>query len=77
MVCAYILINLKPGLPGEVVGKIREVDGVKMAHVVTGLHDIVAFMEAPDLKRIGDQIVKDLRGITEIGRTVSCVGSED
>src|SRR5262249_11201176 len=43
---AFILIDTSPGKAREVAGRIRQVQGVSVAHAVTGPHDIIAIAEA-------------------------------
>ncbi|MCK4352386.1 Lrp/AsnC ligand binding domain-containing protein [candidate division WOR-3 bacterium] len=71
---AFILIKVKSGFPTDVVNKVREVKGVKLAYAVLGLNDIIAFMEAPDLESLTNQIVTELKGVKELGRTITCLG---
>lgn len=71
-VAAYLLINTDTGKEGEVVDALRRIDGVKHAHVVTGLHDAVCYIEAPELMDMKKIIIEKIRGIKGIARTVTC-----
>jgi DNA-binding Lrp family transcriptional regulator len=56
---AYILINTEPGIIWKVAEAVLKIEGVKMAHAVTGQFDVVAFLELPkmdDLARIIEKI---------------------
>ena len=70
---AYVLINLNTTKIGEALGKIRGVTGVKYAHLVTGLHDVVAFIEADSLKGLRDVIVNGLLAIPDVGKTITMI----
>jgi len=43
---AYIMIDIVPGREKEVQEAVTKLAGVKMAHQVTGEHDMIAFVDA-------------------------------
>ena len=43
---AYIMIDVVPGHEAEVQKAVEKLAGVKMAHQVTGEHDLIAFVDA-------------------------------
>ena len=43
---AYIMIDIVPGREAEVQQAVAKLAGVKMAHQVTGEHDLIAFVDA-------------------------------
>ena len=56
---AYIFVNTEPGRLWKVAELAQEIDGVKMAHAVTGQFDVVVFGEFPkmdDVRRVIDKI---------------------
>lgn len=71
-VSAYLLINTETGKEGDVVEALRKIGGVKHAHIVTGLHDVVCYVEANDLTDLKKVIIGEIRGIVGISRTVTC-----
>ncbi len=73
MVAGYLLIDVEAGREIEVVKQLSKIEGVKLAHVVTGLHDVIAFLEARDIKDMREIIIKKIRGIKPIRRTVTCL----
>jgi DNA-binding Lrp family transcriptional regulator len=60
MLQAYILITTEPAKVWEVAEAILKIDGVKMAHAVTGSYDVIAFIEAAKLDMLGDILGKIL-----------------
>ncbi len=68
MVAAYVLIQVGATDPREVVKKLRGIEGVKQAHVVSGPTDCIAFIEAPDLDT-GTAVVMAMRAVEEVERT--------
>ena len=71
-VAAYLLINTMTGKEGDVVDALNKINGVKHSHVVTGLHDVICFAEGKDLNDLKSIIIKDIRGVSGIQRTVTC-----
>ncbi len=73
MFAAYELINCSAGKSEQVVAALRRVKGVKQAHVVTGLHDVVAYVEAPNLSSLTKLIISKIQGTKGVSRTVTCM----
>jgi hypothetical protein len=58
MLSAYVLISAEPGRVQELVDELR---GMRLAdsvitqvHAVTGRFDLIAFVESPDLRSLGN-----------------------
>jgi hypothetical protein len=58
VVTAYVLISAEPGRVQELVGELRgmQLDDsvITQVHAVTGRFDLIAFVESPDLKSLGN-----------------------
>ncbi len=76
MTQAYILIETVPGKALELVNAISSLKVVKQAHLVTGPYDVVAFVEADDLKSLGDILVKQIQATGFVSRTLTCITVE-
>ncbi len=76
MVEAYLLINCEAGQAGAVLGKMKEMKGVKNVRLVTGLHDIIALIEAPDLTDLAKTVVDKIQRTEGVSRTVTMVAVE-
>jgi DNA-binding Lrp family transcriptional regulator len=70
---AYILIESLPGKAMELVNVIKSLKGVKTVHLVTGPYDVITFVEASDLKSLGDIIVKKIQATGFVARTLTCI----
>jgi DNA-binding Lrp family transcriptional regulator len=70
---AFILIDTSPGKAREVAAKIRGVDGVREAHAVTGPHDIIAVVEAPDVSSLGEMVVHRVQSIAGVNRSLTSI----
>jgi DNA-binding Lrp family transcriptional regulator len=77
MTKAYILIEALPGKALELVNNIRGLAGIKTVHLVTGPYDVIAFVEAADLKALGDVIVKKIQATGFVARTLTCITVEE
>ena len=73
---AYILIEALPGKGMDLVSIIKEIKGVKTIHLVTGPYDVIAFVEADDLKALGELIVKKIQATGFVARTLTCITVE-
>ncbi len=73
---AYILIEALPGKGIDLVNIIKEIKGVKTVHLVTGPYDVIAFVEAADLKSLGELIVKRIQATGFVARTLTCITVE-
>jgi DNA-binding Lrp family transcriptional regulator len=73
MIAAYELINCESGKATVVVNALRKIKGLKQAHVVTGLHDIVAYVEAPTMKDLTNLIISKIQGTKGVSRTLTCI----
>jgi len=69
---AYILINTEPGKPWEVADAALKIQGVKMAHAVTGQFDVVAFAEFTKMDELG-KIIEELQRHKGVRRTQTVI----
>ena len=73
---AYILVESLPGKALDLVNAINAVEGVKTVHLVTGPYDVITFVEASDLKSLGELIVKKIQATGCVARTLTCITVE-
>lgn len=69
---AYVLINAEPGMIWKVAEAALKIDGVKLAHAVTGQFDDVVFVEFAKMEDLG-RIIKKLHSIEGVHRTQTLV----
>jgi len=70
---AFILIDTSPGKAREVASKLRQVEGVSVAHAVTGPHDIIAIAEAHDVTALGELVVQRIQSVTGVNRSLTSI----
>jgi len=70
---AYLLINVEAGKALTVLTEMNKLKEIEHAHVVTGLHDVIALVHAESTKNLADEIVNKIQKIDGIQRTVTCI----
>ena len=66
---AYVFINISPGKAADAVRELRRVDGVKSADLCWGLPDVIAMVEAADLKALRDVVLSKIQKIAGVSQT--------
>jgi len=72
-VAAYILIQAELGMSSSVAASLSKVEGVKMAHPVTGVYDVIAFVEVSDLARLSSLVLREIQTIKGVQRTHTAI----
>ena len=72
MVHAYILIQTEVGKAPSVVAEIGAIDGVTVAHDVTGPYDVIVRAEARTVDELGKLVVAKIQAVPGITRTLTC-----
>lgn len=73
VVKAYILIQAQLGKSGSVARAIANVRGFKMVHSVTGVYDVIAYLELPDMDSLSQLVTKKIQSIKGVERTHTAV----
>ncbi|MEM3618623.1 MAG: Lrp/AsnC ligand binding domain-containing protein [Candidatus Bathyarchaeia archaeon] len=69
---AYILINAEAGMIWEVAEAALKIEGVKMAHAVTGQFDAVVYVEFAKVEELG-KIIERVQQIGGVRRTQTLI----
>lgn len=69
---AYILVNTEPGKLWEVADGALKIEGVKMAHAVTGQFDVVAYAEFVKMDDLG-KIIEEIQSLKGVRRTQTVI----
>lgn len=72
-VVGYILIQAELGMSSSVAATLSKIDGVKMAHPVTGVYDVIAFVEVSDLAKLSSLVLKEIQTIKGVQRTHTAI----
>jgi DNA-binding Lrp family transcriptional regulator len=73
---AYILIKIAAGKSRTITEKISQIEGVKTAHPVTGMFDIIAFIEAADINNLTAIVRTKIQTIDGVLRTHTAIVGE-
>jgi DNA-binding Lrp family transcriptional regulator len=73
MAAAYVLMNVDAGKVGRALSAVKAVKGVKTAHAVAGPYDIILFVEAENLEKLGQRVLLELQIVSGIRSTVTAV----
>ena len=62
---AYFLIEASSGMVWDVATELMNIEGMKMAHVVTGNYDVIAFAEFSDINELTSiiQTIQKIKGL--------------
>lgn len=72
MVQAYILIQTEVGKAPSVVEAVGNLEGVVVAHDVTGPYDAIVQVEAESIDALGRLVVANVQTVPGITRTLTC-----
>ncbi len=70
---SYILVELSPGTAKKAAEAISKIEGVKMAHAVTGPFDVIAYAEVPDLTTLSDLVLAKIQNVKGVQKTQTAV----
>lgn len=69
---AYVFVNCEPLLVWEIAKGAVKIEGVKMAHAVTGQFDVVAYVEFANMDRLRE-ILGKFQSLKGVQRTQTAV----
>jgi DNA-binding Lrp family transcriptional regulator len=73
---AYVLIKIAPGKSRMITEQISKIEGVKTAHPVTGMFDIIAFLEASDINSLTGTVRTRIQTLEGVLRTHTAIVGE-
>jgi len=73
VVKAFVLIQVQLGKARSVAKAIANVRGVKMVHAVTGMYDVIAYLELEDMISLSDFVVKKIQTAKGVERTHTAI----
>jgi hypothetical protein len=69
---AYILVNSVPKMVWEIVEAALKIEGVKMAHAVTGQFDVIAYTEFANMDALRE-IINKFMSLNGVQRTQTVI----
>ncbi len=73
IVKAYVLVQAQLGRSRSVAKAIAKVRGVKMVHAVTGVYDVIAYLEIKDMTTLSALVMKKVQSIKGVERTHTAI----
>lgn len=70
---AYVLVQSQLGKARSVAKAIAGVRGVKMVHAVTGVYDVIAYLELPDMTSLSELVIKKVQSVKGVERTHTAI----
>jgi len=69
---AYVLINAEPAKLWQVADEVLKIEGVKMAHAVTGPFDVATYIEFTKIEALG-RIIQKIQSLTGVRGTQTLI----
>lgn len=73
VVKAYVLVQAQLGKSRTVAKAIANVKGVKMVHAVTGVYDVIAYLELSDMGSLSQLVIKKIQSVKGVERTHTAI----
>jgi DNA-binding Lrp family transcriptional regulator len=73
VVKAYVLVQAQLGRSRSVAHAIAKVRGVKMVHAVTGVYDVIAYLEIADMTTLSQLVIKKIQSVKGVERTHTAI----
>ncbi|MDA0733133.1 MAG: Lrp/AsnC ligand binding domain-containing protein [Chloroflexi bacterium] len=55
------------------VAALRSIEGVRYADIITGIHDLIACIEADDMSGVAELVTGRIQGLRGVLKTITCV----
>jgi DNA-binding Lrp family transcriptional regulator len=74
---AFVLINAEVGKEQELIRQLRSIPNVTEVHVVYGVYDVIAKVEANTMEKVKETITNSLRRLDNVRSTLTMIAVED
>ena len=75
-IAAYILLKIAPGKSRTITEKISKIEGIRTVHPVTGMFDIIAYLETSDINSLTGTVRGSIQTIEGVLRTHTAIVGE-
>ena len=76
MTLAFVFVNTEISSEGEVVRSLRKIEAVKEVHLVYGVYDMVAKVEAETMENLKEIITHEVRKQDKVRSTLTLLAVE-
>jgi len=73
VVKAFVLVQAQLGRARTVERAIERVKGVKMVFAVTGVYDVIAYLEMRDMTSLSELVIKKIQSVKGVERTHTAI----
>jgi DNA-binding Lrp family transcriptional regulator len=73
VVKAFVLVQAELGRSRSVARAIAKVRGVRMVHAVTGLYDVIAYLEMKDMTTLSEMVIRKIQSVKGVERTHTAI----
>jgi len=73
VVKAFVLVQAQLGRSRSVAKAIERVKGVKMVFAVTGVYDVIAYLEMRDMTTLSELVIKKIQSVKGVERTHTAI----
>ena len=73
LIHGFVMIKTAIGKAVDVAAEVVKVEGVKSAHAVTGIYDVIATFEVENLAEVADMVVKGIHSIEGVCSTQTAI----
>ena len=73
MALSYVLINVELSSEEAVLGEVRKIPEVKECHLVYGVYDMIAKVEAESLDTVKQVVTWKIRGLPGVRSTLATI----
>ena len=73
MATAFVLLNAELGAETEVINVLKMIDEVKETHLIYGVYDIIARIEADTMEDLRKVIGWKVRRLTKVRSTITMI----
>lgn len=74
---AFVLINAEVGNEQQLIKTLRGIPNVTEVHVVYGVYDVIAKVEADTMEKVKETITNSLRRLDKVRSTLTMIAVED
>lgn len=75
-VSAYIFVETSTGKARQVSTAIHQIKGVTRCNTITGPYDVIALVEADDIRQLSDVVVTQIQATPGVLRTMTNIISD-
>lgn len=73
VVKAFVLIQAELGRARSVVRAVEKVKGVKMVFAVTGVYDVIVYLEMRDMTSLSELVIRKIQSAKGVERTHTAI----